>query len=89
MANYLDCRISAFPYWRTSVKTDLAGIKNAIVPNLIMIDFNIHHFGYDDDKLAYSLKGTLGTIKELLQGFKPTVVASGNGYHVYIPIHAP
>ena len=89
MANYLDCRISAFPYWRTSVKTDLAGIKNAIVSNLIMIDLDLHSFGYDDDKLACSLKDTLGTIKKLLQGFKPTVLESGNGYHVYLPINAP
>ena len=42
MANYLDCRISAYPYWRPSLETGLAGIKNAIAPNLIMIDLDLH-----------------------------------------------
>ena len=63
MANYLDCRISAYPYWRPYVETDLAGIKNAIASNLIMIDLDLHNFDYDDDKLIRSLKETLRKIK--------------------------
>ncbi len=88
-ANYFDCRISAYPYLKPSVETDLAGIKNAIAHNLIMIDLDLHRFDYDDDKLVRSLKEMLVKVKGLLQGFKPTVLMSGNGYHVCIPINAP
>jgi hypothetical protein len=52
-----------------------------------MIDLDLQSFGYDDDKLVRSLKETLVKVKGLLQGFKPTVLMSGNGYHVYIPIN--
>ena len=39
-ANYFDCRISAYPYWRPSIVSSFAGIKNPIAPDLIMIDLD-------------------------------------------------
>lgn len=84
-ANYFDCRISAFPYWRPSIVSDFAGIKNAIAPKLIMIDLDRHNFDFEEVELALNLRKTLKKIKELL-GFRPTVISSGNGYHIYIPI---
>lgn len=86
-ANYFDCRISAFPYWRPTIVSNFAGIKNVIAPKLIMIDLDEENFGYDEEELTRSLQKTLRKIKELLQGFNPTVLGSGNGYHVYIPIN--
>jgi len=37
-ANFMDCRISAYPYWRSSITSNFIGIRNAIAPNFIMID---------------------------------------------------
>jgi len=85
-ANYLDCRISAYPYWRPSIVSDFAGIKNVIALKLIMIDLDMTTFDSDEEKLSRSLRETLRKIKELLLGYRPSVIWSGNGYHVYIPI---
>jgi hypothetical protein len=50
-ANFVDCRISAYHYWRPSITSDFAEINNAIAPNFIMIDLDIFNFDYDDDKI--------------------------------------
>lgn len=85
-ANYFDCRISAFPYWRPSIVSDFAGIKNAIAPNLIMIDLDMGNVDSDEEDLTRSLRKTVKKIRELLN-FKPSVILSGEGYHIYIPIN--
>jgi len=85
-ANYFDCRISAYHYWRPSIVSDFAGIKNVIAPNLIMVNLDVSNFD-SEEELVRTLQKTLKKIKELL-GFKPTVIWSGNGYHIYIPINA-
>ena len=58
-----------------------------------MIDLDIGNFDYDNDRLERILKQTLSSrIKELLAGFRPTVILfgpAGNGRHIYIPIDAP
>jgi Primase X len=88
-ADFVDCRISAYPYWRPCIVSDFAEIKNAIAPNFIMIDLDLCNFGIDDNVLLHVLRQTLRKIKELLQLRRPTVIWSGNGYHIYIPIDAP
>jgi hypothetical protein len=87
LANWLDCRISAYRYWKPSPVTRFIGVKNPIPPNLIMIDLDICDFGFDDRVLRTALRKALLKIKRLLS-FKPTVIWSGNGYHIYIPINA-
>src|SRR5919198_1491213 len=67
-ANFMDCRISTYPYWRPSIVSDFANIKNTVAPNFIMIDLDICNFDYDDDRLERILKQTLRRIKELLAG---------------------
>jgi hypothetical protein len=86
-ANYFDCRISAYPYWRPSLVSTFVGIKNAIAPNFIMIDLDIGNFEFGDSALKAALRKILRRIKSLL-GVIPTVIWSGNGYHIYIPINA-
>ena len=88
-ARYLDCRISAYPHWRISVVSDFAGIKNPIVPNIIMIDLDMDNFDYNDFAIKAALRRTLTRIKHVLNLNTPTVIWSGNGYHIYIPINAP
>jgi hypothetical protein len=88
-ANFMDCRISAYPYWRPSITSEFIGIKNTIAPNFIMIDLDLNKFDLDDEVLTNVLRQTLRKIKEILQLHDPTVIWSGNGYHIYIPINAP
>lgn len=86
-ANYLDCRISAYPYWRPSILSNFVGTKNTIPPNLIMIDLDLSNFNYEGNAIKGALRKTLQKINELLD-LSPTVIWSGNGYHIYIPINA-
>jgi hypothetical protein len=87
LANWLDCRISAYRYWKPSHVSKFVDIKNLIPPDLIMIDFDTCNFQFNDIALRSALHKTLRNIKRVLD-LKPTVIWSGNGYHIYIPINA-
>ena len=63
-----------------------AEIKNLIPPDLIMIDLDSCNFR-DKPALLAPLRQTLQKIKVKL-ALIPTVIWSGNGYHIYIPISA-
>ena len=69
-SKFIDCRISAFP-----------SIENP-VPNFIFIDLDDIHKNISLDKI---LQITLSNIKKRLRGI-PTVLWTGNGYHIYQPI---
>lgn len=43
-ANFMDSSISGYPYWRPSITSDFAEIKNAIAPNFVMIDLDIYMY---------------------------------------------
>ncbi len=77
-SNFLDCRISAYPS-----HTEYKGI-NRQAPDLIFMDLDRSTFKTERaHKLA--LSAVLKNIKDKAQG-KPTVMWSGNGYHIYQPI---
>jgi hypothetical protein len=79
-ANHLDCRINAF-----SAYTEYQGI-NRQAPNLIDIDLDKSNFKTERSfNLALNL--TLRNIKEIL-GATPTVLWTGNGVHILLPLHA-
>jgi hypothetical protein len=80
-ANFLDCRISAYPEY-----TQWSGI-NRQAPNLIFIDEDRSNFK-SRESLDRTHKRTLKTIQEKLNGAHPTVLWSGNGYHTLQPIEA-
>jgi len=78
-SGFVDCKISAYPAY-----TDYKGI-NRQPPSFVFIDLDRSTFKSDGaHKLA--LNTTLRKIKENLDGANPTVLWSGNGYHVYQPI---
>ena len=79
-SNYQDCRISAYPRL-----TDYKGI-NLVAPSFIMIDLDLSALG-TELALAKALKTTLNRIYKTLQT-SPTVLWTGNGYHIYLPIKA-
>jgi hypothetical protein len=81
-ANLLNCKISAFASY-----ADYEGI-NRQRANFIFIDLDLSHFR-NREALDRCLSKTLNTIKEKLNCAYPTVLWSGNGYHIYLPAEAP
>jgi hypothetical protein len=81
-ANFIDCRINAYP-----VQMDSGLLQS---PNVIFIDIDLVPFNkvYHEDleKLNKTLNKILRNIESRLDGFKPTVLWTGNGYHIYITV---
>jgi hypothetical protein len=80
-SNFLDCRINAYPDY-----TEFSGI-NREKPHFIFIDLDESSFKTSETH-DRALSITLKNIEEKLDGGKPTVVWSGNGYHIYQPVEA-
>jgi hypothetical protein len=80
-ANILDCRINAYPAYTGF------GVINRQVPNFIFIDLDLSSFN-SVEALDRGLGNVLRNIKEKFRSAQPTVVWSGNGYHIYLPIQA-
>ena len=79
LSNWEDCRINAYLSF-----TNYHGI-NRTHPSFIIIDFDLKDFGYSKDKLDGALNNALKRIKDILGGY-PTVLWTGNGYHIYQPL---
>ena len=81
---YVDCRINAFPY-RTQHSIDF-DVKNMTAASLIMLDLDLEYF----ETREHLDKQLDKIIKKLSQKFKgnanPTILWTGNGYHIYQPI---
>ena len=80
-SDFVDCRINAFPSY-----TEYKGVQR-YPPNFIFIDLDKNDFE-TIMALKLALFNTLKNIKEKLNGF-PTVIWSGNGYHIIQPIECP
>ena len=80
LSDYQDCRISAYP--SLTKYNDL----NLVAPSLVMIDLDLNNFK-SEIALNKALKSTLDNIYGLLK-VRPTVLVTGNGYHIYLPIKA-
>jgi hypothetical protein len=80
-SDFLDCRINAYPSY-----TEYKGI-NRQSPNFIFIDLDKSTFNTERAH-RMALTATLKNIKEKLLGANPTVLWTGNGYHIYQPIDA-
>jgi hypothetical protein len=74
-SNYEDCRINAYPSF-----TKYDGI-NRTAPSFLMIDIDLKDF-VSKDKLDRALKRILKKIETIMHGH-PTVLWTGNGYHIY------
>ncbi|HET9805514.1 MAG TPA: DNA primase noncatalytic subunit PriX [Nitrososphaeraceae archaeon] len=78
-SDFIDCRINAFP----SLKEGKTWI-----PELLFIDLDLSDFDSNKRSLQLALNKTLKSIKEKLDnnGY-PTVLWSGNGYHIILPVY--
>jgi non-catalytic primase subunit PriX-like protein len=77
-SNYVDCRINAYPSY-----TSYKGIQR-YPPNFIFADLDLSLLD-SDQLLERALISTLRIIRFKLNGF-PTVIWTGNGYHIYQPM---
>jgi len=81
-ARLLDCRINAYPSY-----TEWKGL-NRQAPNFLFVDLDLSGFK-SQDALNRALKKTLKSIKEKFgDNISPTVLWTGNGYHIYLPVTA-
>ena len=79
-SDFIDCRINAFP----SLKEGATWI-----PELLFIDLDLSNFT-SKRSLQVALNKTLKNIKEKLDNnAHPTVLWSGNGYHIILPVYCP
>lgn len=80
-ANFIDCRICAYPYYAKYI------MNPRYLIDLVMIDLDISNFK-SRQALDRALAKTVRNIKDILGGFESSVLWSGNGYHIYIPIES-
>jgi hypothetical protein len=81
-ANLLNCRINAYPSY-----TGWKGL-NRQAPNFLFIDLDLSRLK-SMEALNRVLNKTLKFIKEKLgDDIFPTVLWTGNGYHIYLPVTA-
>jgi hypothetical protein len=68
---------------------DYAGFGgiNRQAPNFIFIDLDLSSFN-SHNALDRALSNVLKNIKDKFGGAQPTIIWSGNGYHIYLPIQA-
>jgi hypothetical protein len=87
-ANYLDCRISAYPPnadENPSAVERFAGLENITPSNIIvMIDLDKSNFTTERG-FETALSRTLRNIREKLRT-SPSVLWSGRGYHIILPL---
>jgi hypothetical protein len=90
-AGFVDCRLNAYSISEEPQSNEL-NIFSAQAPNIIFIDIDLPK-GYESKeevtiKLNKMLKKTLIIIQKKVDGYcKPTVLWTGNGYHIYIVLN--
>ena len=83
-ANFLDCRISAYP--PPSEVTTFVGVNLNTSPSIVMIDLDRETFN-TQKAFDMALSRTLKKISKMLIS-DPTVIWSGSGYHIYLVLDA-
>jgi hypothetical protein len=86
-ADFIDCRINAYPVLDNN--SNHRYYPNIQAPNIIFIDIDLDkNLSYQEAKAKLEkLKSkSIKIIKERLNGNQPTILWTGNGYHIYIVI---
>ena len=79
-ADYVDCRVGAYPEY-----TKYKGIVRQ-PPDFVFVDLDLSNFNNDISRIERVLKRIKNKIEKL--GGSCTILWSGNGYHVYLPLDA-
>ncbi len=84
-ADFTDCKINAFPHNTEHTGVDF-DVKNKTAATFIMIDLDLKDFD-NKEKLDKQLKKTLNKLSlKFHVEVHPTVLWTGNGYHIYQPL---
>jgi hypothetical protein len=75
-SNYMDCRLAAYPYSVNNLPQ---------IIDFVMLDLDLNNFKFSRSKLDRALNKILSTLQNTYS-IGPTVIWSGNGYHILIPI---
>src|SRR5215208_6747433 len=80
-SDFIDCRINAFPLLKEGATW---------IPELLFIDLDLSDFN-TEKSLEVALNKILKNIKEKLDNNSahPTILWSGNGYHIILPVYCP
>jgi hypothetical protein len=82
-ANFIDCRINAYPVMMDS--------EHQQAPNIIFIDLDLIHsdnnYQNNLEKLDKTLDKVLRNIESELDCCRPTILWTGNGYHIYVVVN--
>jgi hypothetical protein len=82
-ANYVDCRINAYP----AIYSERKG-PNRQAPNFIFVDIDRSNFK-TESAFDLAISKTIKNIKDKLPNAQSTVLDTGNGCHIYQPIFSP
>jgi Primase X len=82
-ANYMDCRINAYP----AIYSERIG-QNRQAPNFIFVDLDRSNFK-TESAFDLAVSKTIKNIKDKLPNAHSTVLDTGNGCHIYQPIFSP
>jgi hypothetical protein len=86
-SDFVDCRINAFPFNNSYTRIGF-DVKNRCAANFIMIDLDLEHFENNEEKLDEHLSKVLKKTSLTFNGeAHPTVLWTGNGYHIYQPVN--
>ncbi len=86
-ADFIDCRINAYPVLDSN---NYHSYSNIQAPNLIFIDLDLDkNLSHQEaiTNLVKLKKRSIKITKERLNGSQPTILWTGNGYHIYIVIN--
>ncbi len=87
-ALYEDCYLNAYTNYEAMIETGDLPPTYKPLPRHVVIDIDRVSF-QTDEELETALKETLANIRDNITGLsgrEPTVIWSGNGYHVHIPL---
>jgi hypothetical protein len=87
-ALYEDCYLNAYTNYEEMIQKGELPSTYKPLPRHVMIDLDRVSF-QTDEELETALKETLANIRENITGLsgrEPTVIWSGNGYHIHIPL---
>ncbi len=79
-SRYEDCRVNAYPSY-----TEYQGINRTPI-SFLVVDLDLKDFSTKEKLLKRALNKTLKISKESIGG-NPTVLWTGNGYHIYQPVN--
>jgi non-catalytic primase subunit PriX-like protein len=82
-ANYVDCRINAYP----AVYSERKG-PNRQAPNFIFVDIDRSNFK-TESAFDLAVSKIIKNFKDKLPSTQPTILDTGNGCHFYQPIFSP